>query len=131
MKKNKTIYWTTTGIISLMMLFSAFNYFTNTEMKEAFLHLGFPDYFRIELGFAKALGAIVLLLPMVSYRLKEFTYAGFTITLISACIAHVSSGDPIAISAVPMVILGILTVSYIYYNKINSQGNNAAFKTIE
>jgi VIT1/CCC1 family predicted Fe2+/Mn2+ transporter len=131
MKKNKTIYWTTTGIISLMMLFSAFNYFTNAEMKEAFIHLGFPDYFRIELGFAKALGAIVLLLPMVSYRLKEFTYAGFAITLISAGIAHVSSGDPIAISAVPMVILGILTVSYIYYNKINSQGNSAAFKTIE
>jgi VIT1/CCC1 family predicted Fe2+/Mn2+ transporter len=131
MKKNKTIYWTTTGIISLMMLFSAFNYFTNTEMKEAFLHLGFPDYFRIELGIAKALGVVVLLLPMASHRLKEFTYAGFAITLISACIAHASSGDPIGIAAIPMVILGILTVSYIYYNKINSQGNNAAFKTIE
>ena len=46
MKTNKIIYWTTTGIISTMMLFSAFGYFTNPDMKAAFVHLGFPDYFR-------------------------------------------------------------------------------------
>jgi hypothetical protein len=29
MKKDKIIFWSTTGIITLMMLFSAFSYLTN------------------------------------------------------------------------------------------------------
>ena len=36
MNKNKIIYWTTTGIISAMMLFSAFSYLSNPDMKLAF-----------------------------------------------------------------------------------------------
>ena len=41
MKKDNIIYWVTTGLIGAMMLFSAYNYFTNAEMKSAFVHLGF------------------------------------------------------------------------------------------
>ena len=50
MRVKKIIYWTSTVLISLMMLSSAWGYFTNPDMKGAFVHLGFPDYFRIELG---------------------------------------------------------------------------------
>ncbi len=32
------------------MLFSAFGYFTNKEMKDTVVHLGFPCYFRLEVG---------------------------------------------------------------------------------
>jgi hypothetical protein len=32
---------------------------------EAFVHLGFPAYFRIELSWAKLAGVVVLLVPMV------------------------------------------------------------------
>ncbi len=38
MKKNKIIYWTATGILGAMMLFSAYGYLTNKEMKGAFVH---------------------------------------------------------------------------------------------
>jgi len=69
MKKEKIIYWSTTGIVTAMMLFSAYGYFTNQEMKGAFVHLGFPGYFRIELGVMKILGALALILP-VSYFTK-------------------------------------------------------------
>ena len=61
-------------------------------MAEAFTHLGFPDYFRVELSLAELL-CVVLLLAPVPARLKEWAYAGFAITLGSALIAHFSVGD--------------------------------------
>lgn len=117
MKKDKIIFWTTTAIVSAMMLFSAFNYLTNEEMKAAFTHLGFPSYFRIELAIAKLLGVITLLLPIIPFKIKEFAYFGFAITFVSAFIAHISSGDPISTAFMPLVFLVILIVSYIYFNK--------------
>lgn len=118
MNKNKIIYWTTTGIISAMMLFSAFGYFTNADMKAAFVHLGFPDYFRIELGVLKVLGALALLFPQVPDKIKSFAYFGFSLTFISAFIAHSASGDPIAVSAAPITFLVILGVSWYFQNKL-------------
>tara|TARA_R110001592_G_scaffold88299_4_gene260040 strand:+ start:4114 stop:4482 length:369 start_codon:yes stop_codon:yes gene_type:complete len=118
MKKYKITYWITTGIIALMMLFSAYGYFTNPDMKLAFVHLGFPDYFRIELGIAKLIGAIILIVPKIPTRVKEFAYAGFVITFISAFIAHTASGDPLSTGIMAIIFLGILIASYISYHKI-------------
>lgn len=120
MKTNKIIYWTTTGIISAMMLFSAFSYLTNPDMKSAFVHLGFPDYFRIELAILKVFGAFALLLPIVSDKIKSFAYFGFALTFVSASIAHYASGDPISAVVTPLVFLVILGVSYTFYGKIKA-----------
>jgi len=121
MKKDKIIFWVCTSLVSIMMLFSAFGYFTNPDMKAAFVHLGFPDYFRVELGIAKILAVVALLLPMVPYKVKLSAYFGLAITFISASIAHITSGDPISMGIMPLVILGVLVVSYIYYHKINTK----------
>ncbi|HEX3877322.1 MAG TPA: DoxX family protein, partial [Bryobacteraceae bacterium] len=59
---------------------------------QAFTHLGFPAYFRVELSWAKFLGVGMLLLPL-SARVKEWAYAGFAINLASALIAHFAMGD--------------------------------------
>jgi len=123
MKKNKIIYWASTGIIGAMMLFSAYGYLTSEAMKAAFVHLGFPGYFRIELAIAKITGAIVLLVPVIPKRIKEFAYFGFAITFISAFIAHTSSGDPISVAIMPLLFSGILLVSYIYNDKYVAIGN--------
>ena len=124
MKKDKIIYWAATGILGAMMLFTAFNYLTNEEMKAAFVHLGFPAYFRIELAIAKIIGVIVLLIPAVPQRIKDWAYAGFAITFISAFIAHTSSGDPLSVAILPLIFLGILIVSFIYNNKLSGYRNN-------
>ena len=124
MKKDNIFFWITTGIVSVMMLFSAFNYLTNEAMKEAFVHLGFPSYFRIELAIAKILGAIVLILPSIPQQLKEFAYFEFAITLVSAFIAHLSSGDPFSVAFMPLVFLVILVVSYIYFHKTRKLQNS-------
>lgn len=118
MKKTRIIYWTTTALFCLLMLFSAFNYLTNPEMKSAFAHLGFPDYFRVELAIAKILGALVLLLPFTPKGFKYFAYAGFTITVISATIAHIASSDPLMVAIAPVIFLVVLVVSFFYYEKM-------------
>lgn len=120
MKAKKIIYWVTTGIITAMMLFSAFGYFTNPDMKAAFVHLGFPSYFRIELGILKVLGALALILPMVPEKIKSIAYFGFALTFISAFIAHLASGDPISVAIMPIVFLVILVISYIFSPKIKA-----------
>jgi len=117
MKKDKVIYWITTGIVSLVMLVSAINFGLNPEMKGAFAHLGLPNWFRLELTVAKILGVLALLLPGIPRGIKSFAYAGFAITMGSAIIAHAASGDG-ARSLDPLVFLGILAVSYFYYGKI-------------
>ena len=120
MKQDNIIYWACTGLVSALMLFSAFAYFTKPEMAEAFKHLGFPDYFRIELGIAKILGVIALLVPMISSRLKEWAYFGFSVVCISAIIAHLSSGDGMGGAGLPLFALVLLCVSYIYYHKLQA-----------
>jgi hypothetical protein len=111
------VYWTTTGLIGSIMLWSAYHFGFDPEMKGAFVHLGFPDYFRLELTVAKALGAMALLIPAVPQRVKEFTYHGFAIVIASAIVAHASSGDGIFHVIDPLVILTILVVSYVYNQK--------------
>ncbi|MGE5456779.1 MAG: DoxX family protein [Methanococcaceae archaeon] len=115
--KKSLIYWTSTGVFSMMMLFAGYNYLTNPQMKAAFQHLGFPDYFRIELAVSKLLGAIVLLIPLRWKGIKYFGYAGFTIVLISAAIAHLSSGDPLSVVIMPVTFFAILVISFVSYNQ--------------
>ena len=87
-----TLYWIVTGLMCLQMTFTAYAQLQLPEVAQAFTHLGFPDYFRVELSLAKLLGVALLLAP-VPARLKEWAYAGFAITLVSALIAHFSVGD--------------------------------------
>ncbi len=117
MKKVKIIYWITTGLVAAMMIFSAFSYFTNPEAKAGFEKMGFPDFFRIELGIGKLLGAIVLLVPALPQLIKQAAYVGFAIVFISAFVAHTALGDPISAAIMPLVFLAILLVSFRYQQK--------------
>jgi len=74
------------------MGFTAYAQLTLPQVAEMFTHLGFPDYFRVELSWAKLLGVVLLLAP-VPARLKEWAYAGFAINLVSAVYAHLAVGD--------------------------------------
>jgi hypothetical protein len=86
-------FWICTALFALQISFTAYAQLRLPQVAQAFVHLGFPGYFRIELSWAKLAGAIALLVPMVPARLKEWAYAGFAITLASALIAHLAVGD--------------------------------------
>jgi hypothetical protein len=91
-KATTIAYWIVTALFCLQMSFTAYAQLRLPEVAEAFTHLGFPAYFRVELSLAKLLGVVLLLAP-VPARLKEWAYAGFAITLVSALIAHLAVGD--------------------------------------
>lgn len=114
MMNKKLIYWVSTALFSAFMLFSAYGYFTDPTFKEAFAYLGYPDYFRIELGIAKILGVVALLLPFLPRVIKGFAYAGFTINIIGAAIAHLAVGEGIGSLTLIFVAATLLLVSYIF-----------------
>jgi len=122
-RRIRTNYWIATGIVSSIMIFSAINFNLKNPlgpMKGAFVHLGYPSYFRIELTVAKVLGVVALLVPAIPLKAKEFAYAGFAITLVSASIAHFSVGDGILFVIDPLFFLGALIVSYLSFRKLLS-----------
>ena len=86
-------FWIATALFCLQEGFTAYAQLNLPQVAQAFAHLGFPDYFRVQLAWAKILGIVLLLAPMVPARLKEWTYAGFAMNLASALIAHLAVGD--------------------------------------
>ena len=119
MKAIKISYWATTIVVAIMMIYSAYAYLTQDAMVQAFRHLGYPDYFRVELAYGKLIGVILLVAP-VSARIKEWVYAGFIITFVSAFIAHSASGDPVNYRVMPLIFLALLITSYFTYHKWKS-----------
>jgi hypothetical protein len=85
-------FWVVTAVFCLQMAFTGFAQLRLPQVGDAFSHLGFPSYFRVELSWAKLLGVVLLLAP-VPARVKEWAYAGFAIDLASAVIAHLAVGD--------------------------------------
>jgi hypothetical protein len=121
MKTNKIIFWTTTSIIFLFEgVLPALTGHTDTA-KQGIAHLGFPDYFRIELNILKVLGALALILPMVPARIKEWAYFGFAINLLSAFIGHAAVDGVNGQTFFPLIVMAILTTSYVYYHKLQAQ----------
>lgn len=125
-KKTRTrdliIFWVFTTIF---VLFDGVGgLFSNTQLAiDGMRHLGFPDFFRIELGVAKVLGGIALMLPMVPARVKEWAYFGFAVSTISAFIAYAAVdglAQPMYL-IMPVVVLGIELVSYVFYHKLKKQ----------
>ena len=95
MRRSRTIvigFWLATALFCLQIGFTAYAQLRLPQVAEAFTRLGFPDYFRVELAWAKLFGVVLLLAP-VPARLKEWAYAGFAITLGSALIAHLAVGE--------------------------------------
>ena len=112
-------FWIVTALFCLQSSFTAYAQLRLPQVAEAFTHLGFPAYFRVELSWAKLLGVVLLLAP-VPARLKEWAYAGFAINLASALIAHLSMGDgpqAVAPSTITSVLWGL---SYFLWRRIQA-----------
>ena len=85
-------FWLATALFCLQIGFTAYAQLRLPQVADAFAHLGFPDYFRVQLSWAKLIGLVVLVAPLPA-RLKEWAYAGFAFDLGSALIAHFAVGD--------------------------------------
>ena len=123
MRKNKIIFWVATIILILwegVMPFSTILFapeYVNAGTKP----LGYPDYFAYTLIICKVLGVIAISVLKIPNRLREWAYAGLTFNLVFAFISHACVDKDIAFMLMPIVVLGILAVSYTYSAKIQNQ----------
>ncbi len=120
MKKYKIIFWITTIIIFLFEgVMPALT--GHTEMaKEGIRHLGYPDYFGVLLRIFKIAGALVLIIPKLSPRIKEWAYAGLTFDFVFAFLSLWAVDGPVGSTFFPLVVLAILALSYFSYHKIRT-----------
>ena len=119
MKKDKWIFWIATGIIVLFDGVMPVLSFQSEMAKEGIRHLGYPDYFGVMLTVFKVLGALALIIPAIPKRVKEWAYAGFAIDFISAFVSAWAVDGLSALTFFPIVFLGLLALSYVYWNRIN------------
>ena len=119
MKKNVIIYWISTGFIALLEgVMPAFT--SQSEMaKEGIRHLGYPEYFGNVLVVFKILGVLALVLPQIPKRVKEWAYAGFAFDFLFAAISHGIVDGLFGQTYFPIIVLGVLIISYMYYHKLN------------
>ena len=120
MKKEKIIFWIATILIALFEGLMPLLTFQTEMAKEGIRHLGYPAYFGNALVIFKVLGSIVLIVPQIPRRIKEWAYAGFAFDFVFASISH-AAVDGLGFQAFfPFIVLGVLAISYIYFHKINS-----------
>jgi hypothetical protein len=112
-------FWTATALFCLQMAFTAYAQLRLPQVADAFTHLGFPDYFRVELSWAKLVGVVVLLAP-VPARVKEWAYAGFAIDLGSALFAHLAVGDGVAAWGWAAATGVLWALSYFFWRRIQA-----------
>jgi hypothetical protein len=118
MKTTKIIYWITTSIICL---FASTAIFMNSKMAiEGTTHLGIPRWLGLEVSIGQLIGLVLLIIPAVPARLKEWAYVGFGIMYITATIAHIAVGDPFSNTIMAIVFFVLLLVSYSSFHKIQS-----------
>ena len=124
MKATKIIYWATTIIIFLFEgVMPALT--SNTEMaKQGISHLGYPAYFGTMLVVFKVLGALGLLLPMITGRVKEWVYAGFAFDFIFDAGSHWAVDGFGSMALFPLLVFALLVVSYITYHKLQVNVTN-------
>lgn len=118
MKKYKIFFWITT--IFLFLFEGVMPALTSqTELaKEGIRNLGYPDYFGVALVVFKIGGSILLIIPRLNWRVKEWVYAGFAFDFIFASISYFVLEGVGANALFPLFLLVILIVSYICYHKV-------------
>jgi uncharacterized membrane protein YphA (DoxX/SURF4 family) len=113
-KRNKIIYWISTGWLALGMLSSGIVQLLNVQTERDFIAgLGYPVYFLTILGIWKILGVVALLIPKFPL-LKEWAYAGFFFAMSGAIFSHLISGAAVN-EIFPSLLLLILVVVSWYF----------------
>ena len=118
MKTTKIIYYISTSLLTVLILFSAGMYFFNhEEIAAMFTSFGYPTYIIYPYAIVKILGIVALWFLGTSV-IKEWAYAGFFFAFIFAFFAHFMIGDGEQMGAV--VAMFLLLISYSTQKKISN-----------
>ena len=118
-KTINILYWIFTILFSGLMIFSSYESILVTENAKTLIHqqLGYPVYFIPFTGWAKLIGAIVILIPGFK-TIKEWAYAGLffdLVALVYSSVALSGTVDPKMAFMLIWFVPGIL--SYIFWHK--------------
>jgi uncharacterized membrane protein len=115
-KKNKVIYWASTGFLAFGMLAQGLAQISHSDgyVEMIMIHLGYPSYFLTIIGVWKILGVIAVLIPGFKI-LKEWAYAGFFFVMSGAVFSHVATGDSV-FSLLPAFFL-LLVIAVSWYSR--------------
>jgi uncharacterized membrane protein len=118
-KTINILYWVFTILFAALMIFSAYGSILVNEDARKLIHdyLGYPEYIIPFTGWAKLIGAIVILIPGLK-TVKEWAYAGLFLDLFAAVysgIAVAKAVDPMMLFMLIWFVPGIL--SYIFWKK--------------
>lgn len=124
MKKINIAYWIITGIFAAFMMSTAIPDILSSPDAVDFISkkLGYPGYFLPFIGYAKALGAIALVIPGYP-RIKEWAYAGLFFDLFGAAYSNIAIGGFEAGTLFMLVFFAFLFASYFLYHKRLAAGS--------
>jgi len=121
MNTTKITFYLSTGLLTVLMLFSAGMYlFTHDAIVSAFEHLGYPAYLIYPLAIAKILGLIAIW-SNVSSLLKYLAYAGFFYDTLLAWTAHIMAGD----GFLTLALFGVMIVIVSFISERKFQGRSS------
>ena len=105
-------YWLATGFIAAeFALGGVWDLLQISYVRTVLAHLGYPSYFATFMGIWKVPGSVVLVVPRLP-RLKEWVYAGMVYEMTGALFSHLNVGDGARAAAIPLVILGLIALSW-------------------
>lgn len=105
--KTKTmVLWLGSALLAALFLFAGGSKLAGAEMHvQHFQHWGYPDWFRVLIGFLEAAGAVTLLVP----RLASIASAVLAVVMAGAVYTHVAHGEG-AQAVVPGILLVLLSL---------------------
>ena len=111
---KKYLYYGTTALIAILvgLVGGVIDIIQSQNVVDIAAHLGYPLYFFTLLSIFKILGGIALVLPRIPNKIKDAAYLGFSLDFIFASYSHFSVGDPIVKGLIPLVLLGVLYISF-------------------
>jgi hypothetical protein len=132
-KTTNLIYWISTIIFSLLMIFSAVGGLQPSQQAIQLMHdgLGYPVYFIQFISVAKLLGSIAILIPGLN-RIKEWAYAGLFFDLAGAIFSGVASYgkfDPMMLTMAFWILPGVISYYY-WHQKMNENGVSLLSKRV-
>lgn len=117
-KTAKVLYRITTILLALFFVPGVF-YLDSELAKEGMANVQAPVWLAQLLGYGQPLGALLVLIPGVWKRLKEWAYVALGIVCLGAFYAHLSIEGLTFMTFTPVIVLAVLMVSYLCWHKLN------------
>ncbi len=113
-KRNKILYWISTGFLAFGMLAGGVQQLLQTGgYVEIVTGLGYPLYLLSILGAWKILGVVVVLVPKLPL-VKEWAYAGFFFAMSGAAISHIVMAQPFTEALPSLILLTMIVISWYF-----------------